>query len=99
MSVIKYKVTDEVINNPEFKLDGDSYIYNINKLSKLINEFTGISLNKLNYFIRVFGIKLIFDDPYMMGVDDGQAELIFELKELLNIKEAYVYGTNTNESI
>lgn len=96
---IKYKETKEIIGDATLKLDGDSYIYDIEKLSKYISGYTGISENKLKFFIKSLGIKRFFDNPSLIGISKDEEILLMELKELLNIKEAYIYGTNTHRPI
>lgn len=78
--MVYYKIGEEVLGEPSLKVDE-----NQERFSKKLSEITGITQDKLEFFLQHFGNE-IFKDPSIMGVTEEQAQ---RLKEFLILMEGF----------
>jgi len=88
---MKYMNNDEIINKGFLMLDGDEE--NIEVAAQIISKYTKIPSGKVKTFIMMKGLKTLFDNPSLIGANEEQAKILFELKDMID------WGLDTYESV
>lgn len=79
--IIYYPISEEKINNPEFQIENRPQIPE--RTVDIICEYTGISRDKLLFFIERLGLSKVLDEPALIGLDPENEQKFKELKILL----------------
>lgn len=88
---MKYEEGKEILNDRSFMVDGDEE--NIDTAAQIISIYTEIPFKKIKTFIMAKGLKTLFHNPSLIGANEEQAKILFELKEMID------WGLDTYESI
>lgn len=83
--VVYYEKQEEIIGKPSLSLDGEQGgdSYSAARAAEIISNHVGVEKEKLKYFISNMGIKKVFEDPDIIGLDTKQKEKLNEIKELI----------------
>ena len=94
---MKYPESEEIFGGSTYSLDGDEGDKkdDAHKAALIVSKFTGISVSKLEYFIKNFGLNAVLNNPSLMYLTNEQKKLIKELKYLI-LSEVGANETNGN---
>lgn len=57
----------------------------ISQAADLISKHTNTNKEKIEFFIKEFGIEKLFNEPQLIGLTDDQTEKLIELKTLIDM--------------
>jgi len=88
---MKYEEGKEMLSNYSFMIDGNEE--NIDTAARIISKYTEIPYKKIKTFIMAEGLKTLFDNPSLIGANEKQTRILFDLKEMID------WGFDTYESV